>query len=244
MRSNGKRKKFDRSNGLVVATIALCFAMTIALCFFIGGDGIVSAVFKEKTEERSFYLICTDGGEDLRVARESADLIKKRGGAGYLDREDGNEIVIAVYKTEDGANKVLSSLDLKGAYVKEKTSRNFKLSGDYEANCRDALNYFDLAFEGLYSLASALSDGSKSLTDVNTEKRILYSQIDEIKSEFYENTKNATDEKITSIKLALVTCLALIDVIDSGSYAVALSSIRHQTVQLVYCYVALTNELA
>ncbi len=243
MRNLGKRKA-DRANGLVVATIVLCFMLTLALSVYIGGDGIVSAVFREETAGRSFYFICTDGGEDLSVARESADLIKKRGGAGYLLREDGNEIVLAVYKTEDGANEALSAIDYKGCYVKEKSSTKIEFQNDYSDACSAALNYFDTAFDGLYGLTNSLADGGKSLQEVKTEIGVLYTEIDEIKSEFYEKTKNSTDEEVTSIKLALVTCLALIDGIDAGSFAAALSSLRHQTVQLVCCYVALTNELS
>lgn len=243
MRSFGKRKA-NRADGLVVATIVLCFMLTLALSVYIGGDGIVSAVFREETAGRSFYFICTDGGENLSVAREFAELIKKRGGAGYILREDGNEIVLAVYKTEDGASEVLSALDYKGCYVKEKSSVKIKFKNDYADACSAALNYFDTAFDGLYNLSNSLADGSKSLQEVKTEIGVLYTKIDEIKSEFYENTKSSMDEEVTSIKLALVTCLALIDGVDASGFAVALSSLRHQTVQLVCCYIALTSELS
>lgn len=240
MRRN--RKRADRVDGMVVATIVLCFAMTLALGFFIGGDSIVSAVFRESTDGRTFYFICVDGGENRSMARETANVIKKKGGAGYLDIADGNKILLAVYPTEKGANDVLDALDYTGAYLVKKTSKKVKYGKDDNV-IKGALTYIDVAFDGLYSLTNSVADGSISLQELNTQLNVLYAQIDEIKSVFYENTKNSDDEKITSLKLALVTCLALIDGVECGDSATALSSLRHQTIQLVNCYIALTNEI-
>ena len=61
---------------------------------------------------------------------------------------------------------------------------------------------------------------------------------------FYEKTKNSSLDEITEIKLALVTALAIIDGVEIGNIAKTLSSLRRQTVQLVYCHQALALTLS
>lgn len=239
----GSKKSFDKENGLVVATVALCFMLTLSLCFFIGGDGIVNVVFREKTDEKSFYFICTDGGGDKVVARETASLVKKRGGAGYLDLNE-NLVVLSVYTEKEKAENVFDGLDYKGAYIVEKSADSFKLKindeGISEA-CSAALTYFDAAFETLVKTADDLQSGTISLQEAKTRKGVLYARIEEIKSVFYQKTENFNDDEITELKLALVTCLALIDGVETENDVVAISSFRHQAVQLTYCYIALAN---
>lgn len=79
-----------------------------------------------------------------------------------------------------------------------------------------------------------------ALEDVKTQIKVLYAQIEDIKSAFYQNTVDCDKDEITQTKLALVTTLALLDNIDfAKSTALVASSIRYQIVQLVLCRQAL-----
>ncbi|MBO5982498.1 MAG: hypothetical protein J6Q06_01305, partial [Clostridia bacterium] len=105
------------------------------------------------------------------------------------------------------------------------------------------LEYFDIAFDALYTISNSLADGTMSIEDIKVQKSVLTSRIEEIKSVFYENTAGVGDNKITEIKVAIVTCLALVDGVEIGGLATTLSSLRRQTVQLVYCHSALATAL-
>ena len=108
----------------------------------------------------------------------------------------------------------------------------------------EALTYFDLTFDTLYSLSNSLADNEVTVDDIKTQIGVLSSKIEDIKSVFYEKTKNSSLDEITEIKLALVTALAIIDGIETGNTAKTLSSLRRQTVQLVYCHQALALTLS
>ena len=108
----------------------------------------------------------------------------------------------------------------------------------------DALKYFDIAFESLYKTANDLNGESITVEDAKTQIKVLYSQIDDIKSQFYQESESFDKEQITEIKLALVTTLALLDNIDfSKNRAFVTSSLRYQLVQLTYCRKALMSNI-
>lgn len=236
------KRKFDRGNGIVVATIVLCFMLTLGLCYFFAGEGILTSAFADG-EERAFYAVCQGGYTDVALARSSAELIKLRGGAGYVIKGETCEIILAVYPDKEAAESVMHKSGDKGLYVKEFVASAPKLKWAEKEDkdiISNALNYFDLAFDKLYGLSNSLADGSMTVEDVKTQIKVLYAQINDIKSDFYSKTADNTQSKITDVKLALVTCLALLDNVNTNStLSAALSSLRYQTVQLVTCYCAL-----
>lgn len=241
-------RKIGKENVIVVCTIVLCFMLTLGLCVMFSGDGIVSVFSPQKVKAENVYAIAIGGYKDMTLARASADLIKKRGGAGYVcSNDDGIEIVYAVYKNDSDAQSVLSRLGDKGAYVKEISIDEGKFSWcdkQLRSSVKNALRYYDISFSALYSTADSLNSNEINLNDAKTQIQVLKSQIEDIKSVFYKDVENCADEQITQIKLALVTCLALLDNIElNATVADATSSIRYQLTQLVFCRQALMSAI-
>ena len=240
-----KRKHGD--NGVVVATVIITVLFVISAGYLIGGDNVVTTLLQKETEEKAFYFISTNGFDDVTMARQNADIIRNRGGAGYVDLTDNNKIILAVYPDEQSANTVRdkvgdNSLVVSSLAVK---SINTSVAGrGLKDDVASALTYFDTTFDTLYNLSNALADNKITIDDVKTQITVLRSQIEDIKSVFYENAKDSVHASITEIKVALVTCIALIDGVEIGELAPTLSSMRRQTVQLVYCYEALASTLA
>jgi hypothetical protein len=242
-----RKKRRNDDNGVVVATVIVTLLFVVAVGYFVGGDNIVSALFqKEATIGSSYYFLATDHFDDVIIARQNADIIRSRGGAGYVDMREKNRIILAVYPDEQSAKSVLEKLgDNSVSIVKldiPETKINIKNKNLNTASI-NALKYFDIAFNGLYNLSNSLADNTVTLEDVKTQTSVLRAQIEDIKSVFYEKTKNSDHDKITEIKVALVTCIAIIDGIEIKDYANTLSSLRRQAVQLVYCHQALANTL-
>lgn len=237
-----------RQNLFVVGVIVLCFIVTLGLSFIFSGKGFLSlaGVFgKEKT--RTIYAVAVGGYDDMTLARGSAELIRNRGGAGYIRQnadDDNNkiEIIFAVYKDANSAEKVLSSLEDRSAYVQEISIKESNLDwceGDLKVACQNAMTYFDIAFDEMYDVSNSLNDNAISVGDAKTKIRVLYSHIEDIKSVFYQKVQNQDKPQITEIKLAIITALALLDNVEYGSSAKCASSVRYQIVQLVYCYKSL-----
>lgn len=239
-------RKIDKGNCLVVATIVMCFALTLCCCLLFDGAGLLSA-FEKKEEEHSFFCVATGGYSDVTLARSTADLIKLRGGAGYIMKGEQIEIVLAVYPDSEQAESVLSKLGDKSAYIKEIAidTPDYKwVKKEDLANIKNALTYFDTAFDKLYAVANSLAGSTITTEDAKTQIRVLSMTIEDIKSDFYSKFNNSEKEQITEIKLALITCIALLDNVDtSGSLAAVLSSVRYQTIQLVLCYQALCSRI-
>lgn len=241
-----KRRK-SGDNGLVIATVIVSLLFVVAVGYFIGGDNLVSSVFNKASKEvQTFCFLTTDTFEDITIARQNADIIRNRGGAGYVDMREGNRIILAVYPDVQSAKSVQQKLGDNSIIVASIDIPAFKINmKDKTLNtaCDNALEYFDIAFDELYNMSNSLADNNIAIEDVKVKLDVLRTQIGDIKSVFYEKTKDADDAEITEIKVAIVTCLALIDGVEIGDLARTLSSLRRQTVQLVFCHVALANTL-
>lgn len=240
-------RKNAKENIIVVCTIVLCFMLTLALCLVLSGEGFLSVFKSDKSEGIVFYAVATGGYSDVTLARNNAELVKQRGGAGYVVTGDSVEIVFAVYKSEDEANSALASLGDKSAYIKkiEIEKGSFKwCKEDLKTVEKEALGYFDLAYDKLFEVSSALNGGQMSVEDAKTQIKVLYAQIEDIKSAFYQKTVNCNKDEITQTKLAIVTTLALLDNINfDKNTALVASSIRYQIVQLVLCRQALMKSI-
>lgn len=239
-------RKSDKQNAIVVATIVLCFMLTLGLCRLFSGEGFLK-VFAESPSGETFYAITNGGYPDVALARSSAELIKSRGGAGYVVKGDKIEIIVAAYRNKENAQTALNKLGDKSAYLKEIpiAAPNMKwCSKDLLPSVEKALAYFDTVFDSLTQTASALSDQTKTIVDAKTEIDVLKGRINDLKSLFYSDTAGSDGEQITEIKLALVTALALIENVTlDKSIPQAVSSLRYQAVQLLFCRQALMNKI-
>lgn len=238
-------RKIAKDNIIVVCTIVLCIMLTLALCVSFSEGGLLSVFNKVESKSQTMWAIACKGYSDISTARQSAEMIKSRGGAGYVQSGDEIEIIYAVYKSEEDAKKVLAGLSDKSLYLKryDISEGSFKwCDGDLKNTVQNALNYFDVAFDSMYECSNLLNDSTIGIEDAKTKIKVLRAQIEDIKSVFYQNTSNRSEEQITQIKLALVTTLALLDNIDfSKNVALVTSSIRYQLVQLVLCRQSLMN---
>ena len=239
------KKKYG-DNGVVIATVIVTLLFVVFAGYLLGGDNLVSTVFQNESKERTFYFLTTSSFDDVTIARQNADIIRGRGGAGYVDLRENNRIIIAVYPDEQSAKSVRDKLNDNSILIADLEIPNANINlkkKELNSAVEDALDYFDIAFDGLYNLANYLADNKVSIDDVKIQISALYGRIEDIKSVFYEKTKDSTHDLITEIKVALVTCLAIIDGVEIGNLASTLSSLRRQMVQLVYCHQSLKTEL-
>lgn len=238
-------RKIAKDNIIVVCTIVLCIMLTLALCVSFSEGGLLSVFNKVESKSQTMWAIACKGYSDISTARQSAEMIKSRGGAGYVQSGEEIEIIYAVYKSEEDAKKVLAGLSDKSLYFKryDISEGSFKwCKEDIKSAVGEALCYFDVFFDGLYDLSNKLNESKISVEDAKIEIKVLQAQIEDIKSAFYQKTANCNEEQITQIKLALVTTLALLDNVDfSKNDAYATASLRYQLVQGVLCRQALMN---
>lgn len=238
-------RKIAKDNIIVVCTIVLCIMLTLALCVSFSEGGLLSVFNKVESKSQTMWAIACKGYSDISTARQSAEMIKSRGGAGYVQNGDEIEIIYAVYKSEEDAKKVLAGLSDKSLYLKryDISEGSFKwCKEDIKSAVGEALCYFDVFFDGLYDLSNKLNESKISVEEAKIEIKVLQAQIEDIKSAFYHKTANYNEEQITQIKLGLVTSLALLDNVDfSKNDAYATASLRYQLVQGVLCRQALMN---
>lgn len=238
-------RKIAKDNIIVVCTIVLCIMLTLALCVSFSEGGLLSVFNKVESKSQTMWAIACKGYSDISMARQSAEMIKSRGGAGYVQSGDEIEIIYAVYKSEEDAKKVLAGLSDKSLYLKryDISEGSFKwCKEDVKSAVGEALCYFDVFFDGLYDLSNKLNESKISVEEAKIEIKVLQAQIEDIKSAFYHKTANYNEEQITQIKLGLVTSLALLDNVDfSKNDAYATASLRYQLVQGVLCRQALMN---
>lgn len=240
-------RKSSKENIIVVCTIALCFIVTVGLCGVFSGKGILGVFKTDKKSETTAYAVSIGGYSDMTLARTTADLIKRRGGAGYVIDGDYAEIIYAVYPDKKSADGVLTALGETGAYVKEISIAGSRLKwadSGVKGAVTNALGYYETAFDALYDTANGLNGGNISIEDATTKIKVLKLQIDDIKSDFYSNSAEYDSAEITEIKLALITTVALLDNINAAeNSALFASSVRYALVQLVMCRQALMSRI-
>ena len=234
-------RTIDRQNAIVICSIILCFMITLGICFLYSGSSLVN-VFAKKEKETIVYAIASGGYQDITLARQSAKIIRSRGGAGYVYKNDEDkqyELYFSVYNQKETAEKVRAKLGDKTTYIKEikiGTGSMKWCSKDKYEYVNKALSYYDKTYCELYDIANKLSSSELTIEDAKIKVDVLAVQIDDMKEEFYARTSQKSCEQITEIKLALVTTLALLENIEySTSIAKTISSIRYQLVQLVFC---------
>ena len=239
--------KSDRQNALAVAAVALCFMLTLGLCYFLGGEGFLLA-FNQSEAEVKCYLLCSGAYENTELARAAAELVKSRGGAGYVILGETAEVVLAAYASEDDAYAVLNGGGAGvGAYVKEVAVG--EVATDWaEGELRDAaeraLGYYDVTFDFLYRTANGLTSSELTLADARTGLAVCRSRVEEMRGAFSAAAADSADARATELKLALVTALALLENADlSHGTMQAVSSLRYQCVQLVLSRSALMSVL-
>lgn len=248
-----KKSKPDRQDALAVCAVALCFLITLSMCFILDGEGFLAVVGVGGAEEETYYLLCGGAYENIALARNYADLMRARGGAGYvLSDEEGYEVVLAAYSSAEEAETALSAAGMQGAYLLELTilnpSRKWAESDGGVVGA--AMEYFPLTYGELTSLSRGLAEGTSTLSDVRTCLDVLRARLCEIKSDFYAATAESADGRYTEIKIALVTALALVDNVSflspvgAEDAAYACASLRYQAVQLVMCRQALGAALS
>ena len=235
----------DKGNILAVCAVVLCVMLTLGLCLMLSGQGFIGAVMFEGVKSESVYFVCSGPYNDIVLARSSAELVKNRGGAGYMLASGDYELVYAAYSSKADAESVSSGI--AGTYVKQIDIKKSKLKwADKEEKNASlaALEYYDIAFSTLTECADKLNAKQLTLADVKVKTSTLRQQIEDIKSVYSQNTPDDINSKTAEIKLAHMTALALIDnlTLNSGD-ASALSSLRYATVQLVLSRQALMDKI-
>ena len=235
----------DRQNALAVAAVALCFMLTLGLAYLLGGEGFLLA-FNQSDADEKCYLLCGGAYENVELAREAAELVKTRGGAGYVIVGEECEVVLAAYLTLEDAEKVLDGGGGgTGAYLKEVPVGAFDtaaLGDDIADETESALGYFSLTFDCFTSAADGLSAGTLTASDVRIRLAVCRARVEELRTAFSDAAREVSDARATELKLALVTALALIDNVtaaDMYGSAAVISSLRYQSVQLALCREAL-----
>lgn len=235
----------DKGNILCVCAVVLCVMLTLGLCLMLSGQGFIGAVMFEGVKGESVYFVCSGPYNDVALARSSAELVKNRGGAGYMLGTGDYELVYAAYSSKADAESV--SNGIAGTYVKQIDIKKSKLKwADKEEKTASlaALEYYDIAFSTLTECADKLNAKQMTLADVKVKTSTLRQQIEDIKSVYSQNTLDDINSKTADIKLAHMTALALIDnlTLNIGD-APALSSLRYAAVQLVLSRQALMEKI-
>ncbi len=235
----------DKGNILCVCAVALCVMLTLGLCLMLSGQGFIGAVMFEGVKSESVFFVCSGPYKDVALARSSAELVKSRGGAGYMLGAGEYELVYAAYSSKKDAESVSSGI--AGTYLKQIDIKKSKLkwaSKDEKTATLAALKYYDVAFSTLSECANGLNKNEIALEDVKVKISTLRQQIEDIKTVYSQNTPDDITSKTADIKLAHMTALALVDNLTlNGGDALALSSLRYAVVQLVLSRQALMERI-
>ena len=185
-------KRSDRQNALVVSAIALCFMLTLGLSYFLAGEGFLLAFNQSEADEKC-YLLCAGSYENAELARNAAELVRSRGGAGYVMTKERAEVVLAAYKSREDAEKVVESGSAGGgAYILEVPVGEVSVSWAEESfrdAAKSALDYFDIVFDCLYETANGVAEGALTLLDARTRVAVCRVRVEEMREDFLSRAR-------------------------------------------------------
>lgn len=131
-------RKIAKDNIIVVCTIVLCIMLTLALCVSFSEGGLLSVFNKVESKSQTMWAIACKGYSDISMARQSAEMIKSRGGAGYV--QSGEEVKDAYkgFSTLGGA-ELLNRMDDYAIKVASEAVELLKsepmIPGEYDCIC-------------------------------------------------------------------------------------------------------------
>ena len=209
--------------------------LTLGLAYLLGGEGFLLA-FNQSDADEKCYLLCGGAYENVELAREAAELVKTRGGAGYVIVGEECEVVLAAYLTlEDAENVLDGGGGGTGAYLKEVPVGAFDtaaLGDDIADETESALGYFSLTFDCFTSAADGLSAGTLTASDVRIRLAVCRARVEELHTAFSDAAREVSDARATEL-------IDNVTAADMYGSAAVISSLRYQSVQLALCREAL-----
>jgi len=242
-KAKNKERALDRLDkkraALIILAMVLCVMLTILSCSFLSGEGF-SGLITWGREKDYYYLLSSGRYSTVPLAREAAEIIRARGGAGYVLRDgDDYHLIVAAFPTREEAEAVLKKQE-SGFYIIEipyEKETYFDL--DEKETALKGLEFFDESFKKLNELTIAIEKGDIALSSIKPDILLMQG-----KAERYYRELKGDDERIAALGASLAIAAAQLDntikLLDNGSIdisdirkcVVAMAVLRHNAVPL------------
>lgn len=225
-------KSYRRARKIAILFIVICFCSSLLLLDYFS-DGYVLADFDEVSalNKTNYYCIQMGMYGDLETANYYANLIKQRGGAGFILKDGNFRVLASVYKNSSEAEAIITRLNNLGTvcslYVLQ-TEEIFDVSLSHSD--REKMRFIslctDYAYQELYNLSNEMD--VETITNAEIKGKIQ-SLLDSL--EQYETMLLSTK---TSKKAEIQACLTSIrESIKKLPLSPTSSSIRYAYIEIL-----------
>lgn len=243
--------KKDKRGAIALLLIMICFFSTV-LCADYFTSGLVLAAFEPKTistDKKAYYAVRLGYFNDKKTADKYSDDISARAAAGYVRRDEYYNVIAAVYKDRDRAEKVVDRMIKNNmaatiTVIEIKPLNSEFLSNSMKKTCETALNVFDEVYDALFDISNELD--KNRLTEAEAMKKIesVASDVENKKNIFDTATVNYAHPAVSRISSAMTVIIKRLEETGKTDYVYLSSPVRYAYTAIVYDYYDLSDELA
>ncbi|MDD4839267.1 MAG: hypothetical protein PHE93_01175 [Clostridia bacterium] len=235
MKNKRTMRKMDRGNALAISAIVLCFMLTIGLSGFLNGGGFLSALSWTQ-DGMTYYALSSGCYDDILLARQDAEIIRERGGAGFvLSKDSVYHLLLNIYYEKSEAESVLSK-QTSGAYLVEIYIDEYDYDWCYEGErsaVEKAVGAFHSTYLSLYKIANDIDKGELNDEDAIDKLTIELGKLEVTKTNLSNSLASRTDERL-NLEAGLQTIITLVDALQNPMIGIPLASqIRYKSISIL-----------
>lgn len=207
-----KNSKFGHFFSVIFCLVSFALIVTMADIFssLITVGGFSFSTDNINLSEYKVYAVCTSSHQEKVMAQESAESIKKQGGAGfiYMNKSSYN-VVAGIYETEADAKKVLSNIIEKkpDSMIVTITIPSIiisnNLSSQEKTTVNECLVIFKNVYKKLYDISVSLDTAVLNEVNARLDVNSISSNVQNTLNNFNTIFSNNTNTSLLSLKLSL-----------------------------------------
>lgn len=252
-KSKTRKTKGNTDLFIKIAALLFCVLMTLLFASVMSGGFLIRAGGSQQSvsmEAREYYGISFGSFGTLSAAEKAASALRARGGGGYIQKNNKNQVFAALYLNKADAESVCRRLKNEGTDcgVQKIEIPAYKFPCEEGKislkKMKEVLELFNFTIETLYSLFIELDGGMISELDAQVRLNALKSEITKVKSE-YENSQTASDHQSIRLKAELMSLQINTGIIAEASYLSENTGIeiKYYMLKIVFSYQNFVKEL-
>ena len=229
------------------------FAFMIFLFLLLGTASITYFDFKEakqavskEAEGEHFYAVKLISCVDFETAKLYGLELRKKGGAGFLIKNDSSyDVICALYPTKEDAEKVMNALQKENPSVGLVLVNVPYLKKSFPSNLSKSLEIYKMCFGQLYDISNKLDKGEITFSDAIYFTKILKTEVNSV-SESVKYTALNEEYKDEYIKILSGISMAegcVSNITEAVNEADLLAEIRYYNIQIVCGFSSLIKKL-
>jgi len=222
-----KRKRGARRVIGVVAVLVLAFCATLLAADFLLPNGVAGYVVETFAPTAPTVYAVSQGAYDtLSDARATSDMVRQRGGAGFVAYDGKYNVLVAAYPTQQEANAVAEKNGYSLYPIRTQGMSASDIAIAYRAKVKPLIDYHVDVYHKLYELSDQLAQ--EGTTEAYCKQRVaaIRQSLSNLAAPFLDAAKDSTDTATANYRSGVMATIASLDNLVNLDSDVFLADLR------------------